>query len=142
MAPRLWLGLSRLALGARALSPQRGNDGSGRRGSVACEPLVHQRRAQTVTVALLNSDVNMASLAQLAEHALRKRMVMGSIPIGGFMALRQCRRRGGIEPLCVSTPHELKSCPSTSPTHPGSGNPILPGMPPLLRREGRLPGPV
>ena len=24
-----------------------------------------------------------ASLAQLAEHALRKRMVMGSIPIGG-----------------------------------------------------------
>ena len=32
----------------------------------------------------------------------------------------QERRRGGIEPLCVSTPHELKSCPSTSPTHPGS----------------------
>ena len=29
------------------------------------------------------------------------------------------RRRGGIEPLRVSTPHELKSCPSTSPTHPG-----------------------
>ena len=25
-----------------------------------------------------------ASLAQLAEHALRKRMVMGSIPIGGL----------------------------------------------------------
>ena len=29
------------------------------------------------------------------------------------------RRRGGIQPLCVSTPHDLKSCPSTSPTHPG-----------------------
>ena len=29
------------------------------------------------------------------------------------------RRRGGIELLRVSTPHELKSCPSTSPTHPG-----------------------
>ena len=29
------------------------------------------------------------------------------------------RRSGGIEPLHVSTPHELKSCPSTSPTHPG-----------------------
>ena len=29
------------------------------------------------------------------------------------------RRRGGISPLRVSTPHELKSCPSTSPTHPG-----------------------
>ena len=26
-----------------------------------------------------------ASLAQLAEHALRKRMVMGSIPIGGLL---------------------------------------------------------
>ena len=30
------------------------------------------------------------------------------------------RRRGGIESLRVSTPHELKSCPSTSPTHPGN----------------------
>ena len=29
---------------------------------------------------------NMASLAQLAEHALRKRMVVGSIPTGGFPA--------------------------------------------------------
>ena len=27
-----------------------------------------------------------ASLAQLVEHALRKRMVMGSIPIGGCFA--------------------------------------------------------
>ena len=29
-----------------------------------------------------------------------------------------CHKRGGIEPLRVSTPHELKSCLSTSPTHP------------------------
>ena len=29
------------------------------------------------------------------------------------------RRRGGIEPLHVSMPHELKSCPSTSLTHLG-----------------------
>ena len=29
------------------------------------------------------------------------------------------RRRGGIEPLHVSMPRELKSRPSTSPTHPG-----------------------
>ena len=29
------------------------------------------------------------------------------------------RQEGGIEPLHVSMPHELKSCPSTSPTHPG-----------------------
>ena len=49
------------------------------------------------------------------------------------------RRRGGIEPLRVSTPHELKSCHGTSPTHPGSGNPILPGMPHLLHRNGRFP---
>ena len=35
--------------------------------------------------------------------------------------------------------HELNLCPSTSPTHPGSGHQILPGMLPLLRREGRCP---
>jgi hypothetical protein len=29
------------------------------------------------------------------------------------------RQEGGIEPLHVSTPRELKSRPSTSPTHPG-----------------------
>ena len=28
-----------------------------------------------------------ASLAQLVEHALRKRMVVGSIPTGGFFAV-------------------------------------------------------
>jgi hypothetical protein len=32
---------------------------------------------------------------------------------------RLIRRRGGIEPLHVSMPHELRSCPSTSPTHLG-----------------------
>ena len=32
----------------------------------------------------------------------------------------QMRRRGGIEPLHVSMPRELKSRPSTSPTHHGS----------------------
>ena len=36
------------------------------------------------------------------------------------------RRRGGIEPLRVSTPHELKSCPSTSLTHPGLHDRSLP----------------
>ena len=44
----------------------------------------------------------LASLAQLAEHALRKRMVMGSIPIGG-LHLRHGRSvanmtRPGLEP--------------------------------------------
>ena len=33
--------------------------------------------------------------------------------------LGNARRRGGIEPLHVSMPRELKSRPSTSPTHPG-----------------------
>ena len=32
-----------------------------------------------------------ASVAQLAEHALRKRMVMGSIPIGGSLPKRSHR---------------------------------------------------
>ena len=32
---------------------------------------------------------SVASLAQLVEHALRKRMVMGSIPIGGFCVCMQ-----------------------------------------------------
>ena len=35
--------------------------------------------------ALLSADN--ASLAQLVEHALRKRMVVGSIPTGGFVAV-------------------------------------------------------
>ena len=34
-----------------------------------------------------------ASLAQLVEHALRKRMVMGSIPIGGSVG--KCVKRRG-----------------------------------------------
>ena len=29
------------------------------------------------------------------------------------------RQRGGIEPLCITAPRELKSRPSTSLTHPG-----------------------
>ena len=32
----------------------------------------------------LGQEAVSASLAQLAEHALRKRMVVGSIPTGGF----------------------------------------------------------
>ena len=49
-----------------------------------------------------------------------------------------CRCPPGTALLLVRA-HELKSCPSTSPTHPGSGNQRLPGVPPLLRREGRFP---
>ena len=36
-----------------------------------------------------------ASLAQLVEHALRKRMVLGSIPTGGFYAARMESECGG-----------------------------------------------
>ena len=37
-----------------------------------------------------------ASLAQLAEHALRKRMVVGSIPTGGYVlnSAQRMRRAG------------------------------------------------
>ena len=34
--------------------------------------------------------VRHASLAQLAEHALRKRVVVGSIPTGGYFAFEDC----------------------------------------------------
>ena len=34
-----------------------------------------------------NLECAMASIAQLAEHALRKRTVVGSIPTGGFSLL-------------------------------------------------------
>ena len=36
-----------------------------------------------------------ASLAQLVEHALRKHMAMGSIPIGGSVVKRMQRLRNG-----------------------------------------------
>ena len=42
--------------------------------------------------------IYMASIAQLAEHALRKRTVVGSIPTGGFLAgstrVRRCDDTG------------------------------------------------
>ena len=37
--------------------------------------------------------IDAASIAQLAEHALRKRMVAGSIPTGGLSRSRQTRNR-------------------------------------------------
>ena len=39
--------------------------------------------------------------------------------LGSCIKRENRRRRGGIEPLHVPMPQELKSCPSTSPTHPG-----------------------
>ena len=39
------------------------------------------------------------------------------------------RQRGGIEPLHISMPLELKSSPSTNPTHPGSHYIILCAQP-------------
>ena len=40
--------------------------------------------------AVLLAAVAVASIAQLAEHALRKRMVVGSIPTGGCIAAYSC----------------------------------------------------
>ena len=40
------------------------------------------------TVAVVFWAPNAASIAQLAEHALRKRTVVGSIPTGGFDGLQ------------------------------------------------------
>ena len=40
----------------------------------------------------ISNAVAAASLAQLVEHALRKRMVTGSIPVGGYVAARMHRR--------------------------------------------------
>ena len=46
--------------------------------------------------------------------------VRGSKPRSAIgSVIHWIRRGGGIEPLHVSMPRELKSRPSTSPTHPG-----------------------
>ena len=74
-----------------------------------------------------------------ATPAVRAMLLQGPVGLGLAGGSKCIRRRGGIEPLRVSTPHELKSCHGTSPTHPGSGNQRLHGMPPLLRHEGRFP---
>ena len=50
----------------------------------------HRRALETVYIQRAKRDqwiivIHTASIAQLAEHALRKRMVLGSIPSGGFL---------------------------------------------------------
>ena len=40
---------------------------------------------------ILAAVVSCASLAQLVEHALRKRTVVGSIPTGGYISADLCR---------------------------------------------------
>ena len=52
-----------------------------------------------------------ASLAQLAEHALRKRMVMGSIPIGG---LSYSFTSGGAGPRAKAARNGATRIPSSS----------------------------
>ena len=52
-------------------------------------------------VATNSAPLPSASLAQLAEHALRKRMVVGSIPTGGCLAQRHHELR------IVKTPEGL-----------------------------------
>ena len=73
--------------------------------------------------------------------AREARRAMGDKPhnIGQHSSLNGCehaeRQGGGIEPLHVSMPHELKSCPSTSPTHPGRDDRDLATMPLQSRVE-------
>ena len=50
----------------------------------AARPPLETKGKHKCTVCLKLQYVGQASLAQLAEHALRKRMVTGSIPVGGF----------------------------------------------------------
>ena len=46
--------------------------------------------------------------------------VKAVVEVGKQLGVPETKRRGGgIEPLHVSMPRELKSRPSTSPTHPG-----------------------
>ena len=50
-----------------------------------------------------SGELSNASLAQLAEHALRKRMVVGSIPTGGLHTLRETGTDPGLSPCCWQT---------------------------------------
>ena len=56
--------------------------------SANASPAVQTRNAKPARILFCLGEAS-ASLAQLAEHALRKRMVVGSIPTGGFYA---CQR--------------------------------------------------
>ena len=47
-----------------------------------------------------SGELSSASLAQLAEHALRKRMVVGSIPTGGLHMLSETGTDPGLSPCC------------------------------------------
>ena len=62
-----------------------------------------------------------ASLAQLAEHALRKRMVAGSIPAGC------CRTDGWLHPSCegTATCDLLLHARDQPPTHTGNPTDVL-----------------
>ena len=58
------------------------------------------QRCQYVASTLISSS---ASVAQLAEHALRKRMVMGSIPIRGYDGGYAFARWESLRPLQRAT---------------------------------------
>ena len=46
----------------------------------------HSAQEQSILKSIIWPDPISASLAQLVEHALRKRMIVGSIPTGGSIA--------------------------------------------------------
>ena len=67
----------------------------------------------------------LADLHGYQRRALRRSYVTLMCGTHYFLYAAALRRGGGIEPLHVSMPRELKSRPSTSPTHPGQINYFL-----------------
>ena len=68
-----------------------------------------------------SADLRRGHCDSLASDLDDQRVAVGCFHLPGFKRVAHIlkRRGGGIEPLHVSMPRELKSRPSTSPTHPG-----------------------
>ena len=86
--------------------------GSVKSGAAVQTSLGHLRICQAISfrsgtaaghhlfVATTSAPSRSASLAQLAEHALRKRMVVGSIPTGGLVTARETETDPGLNSCC------------------------------------------
>ena len=73
----------------------------------------------------LSFSKHVSRFSLVVEHLACNQKVAGSIPAGGFCkylmptmsSSNQKRTEGGIEPLRLSSPLDLKSSPGTSPDH-------------------------
>ena len=86
--------------------------GSVKSGAAVQTSLGHVRSCQAISfrsgtaaghhlfVATTSAPSRSASLAQLAEHALRKRMVVGSIPTGGLVTATEAETDPGLNYCC------------------------------------------